>query len=176
MFFFWLHRLNQINAVTIACAIELPKCKKMATDLFDQLRKDPTPNPWANICFSWLSGLRRWFVNATHRGTGSRIPPLPRAEFGRLTLEWHNWLVTPREGGGLSRGWLRSPHSQHLGRLESQQTGEFMRLEEGVCFSGSLDPNWILTGAARDRVYVVNLKLIIWELWVWLATKLGEIN
>ena len=46
--------------------------------------------------------LRRWFANATHRGTGSRIPPLPRAEFGRLTLEWHNWLVTPREGGGLS--------------------------------------------------------------------------
>ena len=26
-------------------------------------------------------------ANATHRGTGSRIPPLPRAEFGRLTLE-----------------------------------------------------------------------------------------
>ena len=50
-------------------------------------------------------GLRRWFANATHRGTGSGIPPLPRAEFGRLKLEWHNWLVTPGEGrgaGGLS--------------------------------------------------------------------------
>ena len=45
------------------------------------------------------SGLRRWFANAMHRGTGARIPPLPRAEFGRLTLEWHNWLVTGREGG-----------------------------------------------------------------------------
>ena len=55
----------------------------------------------SNICLIQLStsGLRRWFANATHRGTGSRIPPLPRAEFGRLTLEWHNWLVTPREGG-----------------------------------------------------------------------------
>ncbi|KAJ8335457.1 hypothetical protein SKAU_G00387990, partial [Synaphobranchus kaupii] len=37
-------QLNQINAVTLACAIELPKCKKMATDLFDRLRKDPTTN------------------------------------------------------------------------------------------------------------------------------------
>ena len=46
----------------------------------------------------WPSGLRRWF-NATPWETGFRIPPLPRAEFGRLTMEWHNWLVTPREGG-----------------------------------------------------------------------------
>ena len=52
-------------------------------------------------------GLRSWFTIATHRGTGFRIPPLPRAEFGRLVLEWHNWPVTPREGGGLSN--LRSP-------------------------------------------------------------------
>ncbi|XP_035275370.1 aminopeptidase Ey-like isoform X1 [Anguilla anguilla] len=37
-------QLNQINAVTLACAIELPKCKKMATDLFNRLRKDPTTN------------------------------------------------------------------------------------------------------------------------------------
>ncbi|XP_061102769.1 aminopeptidase N-like isoform X2 [Conger conger] len=38
-------QLNQINAVTIACAIELPKCKKMATNLFERLRKDPATNP-----------------------------------------------------------------------------------------------------------------------------------
>ena len=50
----------------------------------------------------WPSGLRRWFANATPRETGFRIPPLPRAEFGRVKLEWHNWLVTPGEGGGLS--------------------------------------------------------------------------
>ena len=35
----------------------------------------------------WPSGLRRWFANATPRETGFRIPPLPRAEFGRLKLE-----------------------------------------------------------------------------------------
>ena len=40
-----------------------------------------------NLHESRCGGLRRWFGNATHRGTGSRIPPLPRAEFGSLTLE-----------------------------------------------------------------------------------------
>ena len=35
----------------------------------------------------WPSGLRRWFANDTPRETGFRIPPLPRAEFGRLKLE-----------------------------------------------------------------------------------------
>ena len=35
----------------------------------------------------WPSGLRRWFANSTPRETGLRIPPLPRAEFGRLKLE-----------------------------------------------------------------------------------------
>ena len=35
----------------------------------------------------WRSGLRRWFASATHRGTGFRISPLPRAEFGWLVLE-----------------------------------------------------------------------------------------
>ena len=34
-----------------------------------------------------LAGLRHWFANATPRGTGFRIPPLPRAEFGRLAME-----------------------------------------------------------------------------------------
>ena len=61
-----------------------------------QCQKAGSPEP------RWPSGLRRWFTNAMHRGTGSRIPPLPRAEFGRLMLESHNWLVTLREAGGLS--------------------------------------------------------------------------
>ena len=68
----------------------------------------------------------------THRGAGFRIPPLPRAEFGRLALEWHNWLVTPREGAGLSN--LRSAHYKRLGFLELQQSGWRMRL--GRCGSG----------------------------------------
>ena len=35
------------------------------------------------------------------------IPALPKAEFGQLQMEWHNWLATPREGGELSRGcWI----------------------------------------------------------------------
>ncbi|KAJ8417585.1 hypothetical protein AAFF_G00224280 [Aldrovandia affinis] len=38
-------QLNQINAVTVACANILPKCQKMATNLFDLWRKDPTTNP-----------------------------------------------------------------------------------------------------------------------------------
>ncbi|KAJ8335466.1 hypothetical protein SKAU_G00388080 [Synaphobranchus kaupii] len=38
-------QLNLINAVKVACAIEHPKCQKMATDLFDRWRKDPTTNP-----------------------------------------------------------------------------------------------------------------------------------
>ncbi|XP_061102770.1 aminopeptidase N-like [Conger conger] len=38
-------QLNQINAVKLACAIELPKCQKMAADLFEQWRKSPTTNP-----------------------------------------------------------------------------------------------------------------------------------
>ena len=109
----------------------------------------------------WGSGLSspvRWFANSTHRGTGFRIPPLPRAEFGRLASEWHNWLVTPGEGRETQQGGgLRSPHFQHLGRLESRQSVECVRLEEGVCFSGDRQ---ILSGAARDGVYAVNLKLI----------------
>ena len=36
-----------------------------------------------------------------------------------------------------------------------------MRLEEGVRFSGSLDPNW----GARDGVYAVKLKLIAQVNW-----------
>ena len=101
------------------------------------------------------SGLKRWFANATHQGTGSRIPPLPRAEFGRLTLEWHNWLVTPREGGGLSNLDARIKKKKHLGLLELRQMCERMRLEEGVSPSGSLDP----LRAARDKVYAVDLRL-----------------
>ncbi|KAG5848584.1 hypothetical protein ANANG_G00100000 [Anguilla anguilla] len=38
-------RRNQINAVKLACAIDHPKCQKMASDLFDQWRKAPTTNP-----------------------------------------------------------------------------------------------------------------------------------
>ncbi|KAJ8417583.1 hypothetical protein AAFF_G00224260 [Aldrovandia affinis] len=38
-------QLNQVNAVTVACANILPKCQKMATNLFDLWRKDPTTNP-----------------------------------------------------------------------------------------------------------------------------------
>ena len=95
----------------------------------------------------------RWFANATPRETGFRILPLPRAEFGRLTLEWHNWLVTPREGGGLSNLGCRI--KKHLGLLELRQMGERMRLEEAVSLSGSLDP----LRAARDEVYAVDLRL-----------------
>ena len=72
-------------------------------------------------------------------------------------MEWHNWLATPREGGGFSRGWLRSPHSQHLGRLESRQTGERIWLGRRRTF---LRDRRILTGAARDGVYAVNLKIM----------------
>ena len=39
------------------------------------------------ILFILFFSVIGWFANARHRGTGSQIPPLPRAEFGRLTLE-----------------------------------------------------------------------------------------
>ena len=70
-------------------------------------------------------------------GTGVRKPPLPRAEFGRLPSERHNWLVTPRDGGGRSR---------HLGRLETRRSVESAWLREGVRFSGSPDPSWSRQG------------------------------
>ena len=40
----------------------------------------------------WPSGLRRWFANATPRGTGFRIPPLPRAASAKGRV-WpaHSW-------------------------------------------------------------------------------------
>ena len=84
--------------------------------------------------------------------------------------EWQNWLVTPRERGGLSN--LDSCITKRLGHLELRQTGERMRLGEGVSLYGSLDP----TGAARDEVYAVDLIAwgVIGDMWVWLATKLGE--
>ena len=83
------------------------------------------------------SGLRRWFANATHQGMGSWILPLPRAELGRLTLEWHNWPVTPREGGRTQQ--LRC--ASYEPRVYSYTDGR-MRLGEGISLSGSLDPNW----------------------------------
>ena len=76
---------------------------------FGYAPRDGVSNPASAKGWVWLrtegrgleSRLCQGLSLATHRGTGSRIPPLPRAEFGRLTLERHNWLVTPREGGGL---------------------------------------------------------------------------
>ena len=44
----------------------------------------------------WPRWLRRWFASAMHRGirnwgTGFWIPPLPRAEFGRLAAPISRW-------------------------------------------------------------------------------------
>ena len=62
-----------------------------------------------------------------------------------------------RDGGRTLRGMasIATFHSAFR-RLESRLTGERMRLGEGVRLSGSR----ILTGAARDGVYAVNLKRI----------------
>ena len=42
--------------------------------------------------------------------TKGRIPALPRAKFGRLQWERHNWLISPKAGGGLGRGLVESLH------------------------------------------------------------------
>ena len=59
----------------------LPMCYYTAGEMSPQLNRTGPIRP------RWPSGLRRWFANATPRETGFRIPPLPRAEFGRLKLE-----------------------------------------------------------------------------------------
>ena len=55
----------------------------------DIMHFSPSYDSWhsININDQGVSRGGRRFANATHRGTGSRIPPLPRAEFGRLTSE-----------------------------------------------------------------------------------------
>ena len=106
---------------------------------------------------AWRSGLRRWFASATHRGIGFWIPPLPRADFGRLALEWHNWLITSREGGGLSN--LDCHVHKCLGNLELWKTGERMRPGEGVALSGSLDPNWSRQGWGACREFIILIRI-----------------
>ena len=71
-----------------------------------------------------------WFVVA-HRGSGFRIPALPKAEFDRLV--WCGIIGSPlRRRGEDSAGDSIDRHiSQHLGHLESWFAGERIRLEEG---------------------------------------------
>ena len=69
----------------------------------------------------------RSFSSLSNRGSGLCIPALPKAkEFDQLI--WSD-IIGKKSQQGL------------LGRLESWQTGDWIRLEEGTCFSESLDPN-----------------------------------
>ena len=78
---------------------------------------------------------------------GFRIPALPRAEFGLLKWERHNWLTSPR-AGGIGR------IEQRLGHLGIMVKGsETMQLGEGVVLGDVL---WIARshrGAGTHAVY-----------------------
>ena len=59
-------------------------------------------------------------------------------------MEWHNWLATPREGGGLS---FDRRISQHLVHLELRFTGERIRLEK----RNMSQDGQSLTGGRQER-------------------------
>ena len=64
-------------------------------------------------------------------------------------MERHNWLVTPREGEDSDRRIPSTSGAWNHGRQVSSYG------LKKACVS-----RWILTGAARDGGYAVNLKLI----------------
>ena len=87
--------------------------------------------------------LQFWFAVATRRGSGFRIPALPKAEFDRLV--WSDIIGLPLRGG---RG--EDSAGDSLGSSADRR----VHLKKAYL---SQD-RWILTGAARDGVFAVNLK------------------
>ena len=89
-------------------------------------------------------------VNVTHA-----LPPLQRPSSAGSRRS--DVIGSSLRGRGEVSAGLRSPHSQHLGRLESRHSVESTRLGEGAGFSG----------AAGDGVRAVNLMHgVIDQMWV----------